>query len=249
MIEQLYVTTQGRHLWALGQTGVEINFTRAQIGDGELMPGQDITQLTALIHPRKYIPIAAKEVIDTVTSISVQITNADLTEGFSFREIGIWANDPDNGEILYAVGNAYDKAEWIPLPSVQRIDYLLALLLTMDNAPNVTIEYHPSSIFLSKDEAALLQSKIKRFTGTLAQGDWLGSAPPYSQQAQVDGLIPTDEPIVDLIVSSDFATAEAEEKGWAQIYRMVSGEGIVTVYAKKRPSVELNFKMKVARTT
>ena len=160
MIEQIYITTQGRRLWALGQTGVEVHFTRVQVGDGKLQAGQDITQLTALIHPRKYVPIAAKEVIDSMVSIGIQITNADQTEEIMFREIGIWANDPDVGEILYAVGNAGDKAELIPKPDVQRIDYQLALMLSMGNASNISFEYQPSMIFATKVEVGLIHDDV-----------------------------------------------------------------------------------------
>ncbi|MCY9526592.1 phage tail protein, partial [Paenibacillus larvae] len=108
------MTTKGRNLQAKAQTGVELKYTRVGIGDGQLA-GQSILALNKLINEKKTLPItkiniqtAGKAVIGTVLS------NQEVTTGFYFREIGIYAQDPDEGEILYAYGNSEENAEYIP---------------------------------------------------------------------------------------------------------------------------------------
>ena len=274
MIDKLYITHAGRRLSALAHAGEPLRFTRVELGEGALPDGQDIAQLTALISPVMSRPIAGILPDENKATINVQISNAELSRGFSFAEIGIWAVDPEGGEALYAVGNAGTNADWMPTPDVAPMDYLLALMLTVGGADNVHVNYDASLIWMTKQEGDALrsdlkaalehvheisdvadlqlqldgkQSKIERFTGQLMPDAWQGSAAPYTQTVPIAPLLQSDTPIVDLTASADYETALREDKGWAHIYRITTQEGSVTAYAKKKTDVALNFMMKVVR--
>lgn len=142
------LTNKGRNLQAKAQTGVELQFTRFVIGDGQLS-GQNIIDLNALINPKQSLGIAklktmpgGKAVVGTV------ISNKDLTTGFYFREIGVFAQDPDEGEILYCYGNCGPTAEYIPAgngPDI--IEKTLDIITLIGNATNVSATIDESLVW------------------------------------------------------------------------------------------------------
>jgi len=46
--------------------------------------------------------------------LTVVISNSGLAAGFIFRELGVFATDPDLGEILYAVAYSGDRYDYLP---------------------------------------------------------------------------------------------------------------------------------------
>lgn len=85
------------------------------------------------------------------------------------------------------------------------------------------------------------------YTSVLATDAWIGSTAPYSQAVTIAGVLDNDVPIIDLIPSSDYATAVSEDGQWAQIYRAVADTDTITFYAKEKPTVALNFKARCIR--
>lgn len=76
---------------------------------------------------------------------------------------------------------------------------------------------------------------------------WTGSAAPYTQTITVSGILASDKPIVDLVPSSTFATAEKEISNYAKIYRITTAANSITVYATEATDVALNIQMGVHR--
>lgn len=76
---------------------------------------------------------------------------------------------------------------------------------------------------------------------------WTGSAAPYTQTITVSGILASDRPIVDLVPSSTFATAENEISNFAKIYRITTAANSITVYATEKTDVALNIQMGVHR--
>ena len=109
------LTTAGLQLEAKAQTGTQLAFTRIAMGDGELTAGQSLAALTGLIHWKMDLPITSLAVIGTGTArMTVVLQNAEIDPGFFAREMGVYATDPDAGEILYAVANAGASCDYIP---------------------------------------------------------------------------------------------------------------------------------------
>ncbi|MCY9774698.1 kelch repeat-containing protein [Paenibacillus larvae] len=141
------MTTKGRNLQAKAQTGIELKYTRVGIGDGQLA-GQSILALNKLINEKKSLPItklniqtAGKAVIGTVLS------NQEVTTGFYFREIGIYAQDPDVGEILYAYGNSGENAEYIPpAGGADIVEKSIDVIVIVGNAQNVSAAIESSLV-------------------------------------------------------------------------------------------------------
>lgn len=85
------------------------------------------------------------------------------------------------------------------------------------------------------------------FTATITAAGWTGDATPYTNDVTVTGLTADDNPFVDMIASSTFETAETEIEAFANIYRMVTAENKLTVYAAEKPTVDIVIQIKVVR--
>ena len=85
------------------------------------------------------------------------------------------------------------------------------------------------------------------FTATITAAGWTGDAAPYTNEVTVTGLTADDNPFVDMVASSTFETAETEIEAFANIYRMVTAENKLTVYASEKPTVDIAIQIKVVR--
>ena len=77
--------------------------------------------------------------------------------------------------------------------------------------------------------------------------EWEGSAAPYSQSVSVSGILATDTPIIDVVMSGTYSTDETRLEAWGYVYRAVTANNSITFYAFKKPSVELPIQMRVVR--
>lgn len=101
------LTDLGKALAAKVEAGkCKFQFTKMKVGDGSPSP---IEQMTDLASPKKVLDLSSVTPYDKGTcDVEAVITNADLDKGFYLKEIGLFATDPDVGEILYCVATAGD---------------------------------------------------------------------------------------------------------------------------------------------
>ncbi len=76
---------------------------------------------------------------------------------------------------------------------------------------------------------------------------WAGTSAPYSKTVTVGGILATDMPIIDVVMSGTYATDDARTKAWGHIYRAVTSDNSITFYAKNKPTVELPIQIRVVR--
>jgi hypothetical protein len=91
-----------------------------------------------------------------------------------------------------------------------------------------------------------VDSKTSIFNVTL-DTSWSGSAAPYLKSITVTGILETDTPIIDVVMSGTYATDKARQEAWAYIYRAVTANNSITFYASEKPSVNLPVQIKVVR--
>lgn len=115
-INNTTLTEKGERLLAKAETGTLLKYTRIQVGDGQMSGGQTLLNMTAFVSPVANVPINyCRPVFEGVTMARVSgvFDNSQVSTTFMWREVGIFAMDPDDGEILYAYGNAGTEAERI----------------------------------------------------------------------------------------------------------------------------------------
>jgi hypothetical protein len=84
-------------------------------------------------------------------------------------------------------------------------------------------------------------------TATLDTDDWTGTEAPFAQIQEVSGILATDVPIVDVVLSGDWEVDEARLEAWGYIYRIVTSNDSITAYAREKPDVALPLQLKVVR--
>lgn len=99
----LILTNIGRNLYAKAQSGKNLKITKIVIGDGELGSSEGMINLTSLKHELFSCNIKEIKIIQNVIAkITFVLKNQGLKEGFYWRELGIFAEDPDTlKEVLY----------------------------------------------------------------------------------------------------------------------------------------------------
>lgn len=137
------ITLAGNYALARAIAGGKLNFTKIVLGDGEIPDTTPIKEIEGVISPKATIDIAKLKVNDDRTAIvGGTYTNNETSTGFYWRELGLYAEDPDSsvGEILYCYGNAGSLAEWIPPSGSQTtIEKSIDILTYIGDAANVSI--------------------------------------------------------------------------------------------------------------
>lgn len=157
-IPAMRLTEAGKRLYAKAHSGTKIIFTRIAVGSGYITGDEE--DIEQLVDPVDAVAdILEQQVMDDGTfRIGVRIYSAD--RDFYMREIGIMANDPDDGEILYAYCNYGDNADYITTfggsyPVTQYID----IYVDIGAAENVTVDITGITIVTPEDIKNKLEQK------------------------------------------------------------------------------------------
>lgn len=102
-MEGTIITKKGTALIAkLLASGKELVFTRAAVGTGTVPSGYDPAGMTGLSAYRMDGKISGCSTDGDEATVVFQISSAEVEEGFTITEAGLFARDPDDGEVLYA---------------------------------------------------------------------------------------------------------------------------------------------------
>lgn len=140
---KLTITNKGQALMAkliAGKTTVE--FTKVSSSTNVYTEAQ-ILALTSLANIKQTVKISK---ITRTNNVAVQIEaameNSNLTSGYNMNSIGLYAKDPDEGEILYAVASVAttDKGAYMPpFNGLSVSGAFLKLTTTVSNSNNVSL--------------------------------------------------------------------------------------------------------------
>lgn len=139
------LTAAGRVLQAKVETGTRLELTRIKLGDGtEAMSAVDT--LTDLVSPKAVLGISSA-VVDGQDAIITGVMSAShLSAGFYCREWGLFARDPDVGEILYMV-TIDDIPEWLPASTqAAQVAATYALKVAVANSTSLTVNIDPAGL-------------------------------------------------------------------------------------------------------
>ena len=149
------ITAAGLLVLAKGVAGQQINYTKIVLGDGYLEEGQTPRSLTGVVSPKATIDITKCVVNgDGTVAVGGVFTNDQTNDGFYYRELGLYADDPDEdvGEVLYCYGNCGDLAEWIPpTGGATIVEKTIDIVTAIGTATNVTA-YIPADAYATKED-------------------------------------------------------------------------------------------------
>lgn len=248
------ITIKGAVAIAALIAGGTLEFTRIAVGDGEIPGDKTAMTMTDLSH--RLFDVTIRDVYsDTESQATVTgiFSNAQTQTGFYYREIGLFAKDPQTGaEILFCYGNAGNEAEWIsPAGEGSVIEKEVHIVTLIGNATEVKATLK-SGIYATKEEMALkadLDAKASEGGRVLAEqmrfdleqilyvdaaaaegGDGSEEKPYKTIQAAVNAFYPGARVVTIKIKAGTYPEAVSITNATGALFLLArNGSGTVTV--------------------
>lgn len=164
----MILTDRGRNLLAkivAGSSGVA--FTKVGLSS-QAYADNAIPALTALSNVKQTVQVSRVTKLNTAAvEIEAAIDNLNVTQGYTLASIGLYATDPDLGEILYGVSGS-DVAGYVPAYNGVTVSGIYVNLTTsVNNASNVNLQVNPAATATIADIQALQEeiSDLQAFIG------------------------------------------------------------------------------------
>ena len=181
------LTAAGRRLQAKVEAGTKLVLTRMKLGSG-LETIDEVDALTDLAAAETEIVISSAKVLGEMCVIEGILHTQDLDHGFYCREWGAFAEDPDVGEILYAV-LIDEKPDWIPANLKVRLDITYTLHIAIANGTEIIANLCPAGLVDADMLQAATHALLRR--AAYKAGD-IVTAPTLPHglvlEAQTDGI-------------------------------------------------------------
>lgn len=145
---RITITKKGLALQAKSEAGAILNITKFAIGSGT---PTDLANATALQSKKLDMGIVSKVVKGDVCTIYATATNEQIATGFSATELGIYAQDPQEGEILYAITTDANPDNIPASSSGTVITTRIGVSINFSNAANVAITIQPGAFITAGD--------------------------------------------------------------------------------------------------
>jgi hypothetical protein len=142
VFEGVVLTNRGRALMAkLLVSGGICTFTRIALGNGIWEPTENLELAVGLKNQVYTTPVTRKEVVEThVALLEGSINSNQVAATFQVREMALYAIDPQEGEILYAIDYMGEEGDWIPAQGqYTQILRKYQIMVTVANAANVVL--------------------------------------------------------------------------------------------------------------
>lgn len=189
-------------------------------------------------------------------------TTAAITTGLPLRSASDSVYDEiTDGNVITRCEVVSDEVVAKATPTVTALSAAeknaLAALKTYNSVTNISATDNPVmtvDYLLNTNNGqavAKVDSKIPTVfdtTATVAAASWAGASAPYTQAVNVAGVLATDKPIIDVVVSSTVATGIDEIADFAKITKAETGAGTITFSCyEEKPTNDLTVAVKVVR--
>lgn len=156
----LMLTKQGKVLQAKAIAGSTLTITKMKLGSGIIPEGVSPEDLTDLIQPKQVLGLTAISVNGGLAKIQSIVTNAELSEGYYIRECGVFATDPDEGEVMYAIMTD-TSPDFLPAASSSVvISEEFSINVVTENVSNITATIDPEGIVTVANARKIAEDKV-----------------------------------------------------------------------------------------
>ena len=187
----------------IAKSGLTVTFTKAETGSGIYDEKEDISTMTELKEKKQSFSInSALKKTETQANVKFVVSNKELTEGYLFTEIGLYALDPDEGEILYAVCYSTPKnaTELQAYNGVFEASVIMSLLVDISNDGNVVID--PQGVYALEEDLCVTNEKLNHIADCLGDHTIKSNVP--------ENAVFTDTVYDDTEVKEDVNTLKKE---------------------------------------
>lgn len=193
------LTAAGRALQAKVIAGeCKLNLTKVKLGDGT-ESGEDIDAMTDLRSPKSTLGISSITHEDSTCTVTGVILTSTVNVGYYAREWGVFAQDPDVGEILYMV-SIDNIADWVPPSSASvTVSAAYAMDIAVSNAENIIVNIDPAGLVSTEmlaRAAGLRQASTDYAAGAILFDSQLAAHPDWRLECTTGGT--TSNTLLDL---------------------------------------------------
>ncbi|MGK4109405.1 hypothetical protein [Enterococcus cecorum] len=169
-LNQSVITNKGRTLMAKLLSGrATATFTKISISSTVYASG-DLAALTVLTNVKQTATCQAKPNNGATVSVEAAFNNTGLAAGYDVNTIGVYATDPDEGEILYAVATAKQNGYMPADTGVSKTGLTIAFYTEVGNASQVNLTVEPGAV-ATKLDVKNLQANIEDLQGFVGYND------------------------------------------------------------------------------
>lgn len=137
-----------------------LTFTRVAIGTGKVPGGYDPGSMTGLNEYKMDGSIASHSASGDEASVVMQISSIGVETGFTITEAGLFATDPDEGEILYAyLDMSADPQYMYPANNAISKFIEMTLVVKIGEVQSVTAVINPGSL-VTKEKFSELEYPV-----------------------------------------------------------------------------------------
>ena len=161
------LTDKGNSLLAKLTQGHTLNITRAITGAGFVTPGL-LSKQTNVTDPKQSLvfrPVSYPEIGQC--EMPVVLTNKGLETGYTATQVGIFAEDPDEGEILFFIAQAPDENKGEEVPSEAEMSSFStewAFVTKYGQADSVNVTVDPANTVSRAEMEQYIKTEIVAIT-------------------------------------------------------------------------------------
>ena len=161
------LTKAGNDLQIKVEAGLcKLELTKIKIGDGT--EGLDaIETMTDLVGPKAVFGISSVVAKDGMCTVTGVISSSSVTAAFYAREWGLFAKDPDRGEILYMISLDPNPESIPPKTAALKQAATYAMNIVVSNAANIVANIDPAGLVTIKILQDYLSKKVSKNGDTM----------------------------------------------------------------------------------
>lgn len=240
--EHTTITQQGQDMLdKLIAGGTAMNITRAVVGSGTVNATK-LAMQTDVTDPVREVNLGHFHTENGAVTIPVIITNVGLKEGYTAKQIGVYAQTDDGEEILFFIAQSDTKGLDIPSENQPPHSFTAEYEFVIDTgvAHDLTITVNASGFITvtMADRRYEKKAILKKYEITPEMFE--GEAFPFVCTLDHGlGGEPSSAPLVDLDITS-YTTVEdieAVERSYGFLYRASFNSTEMKLYAKEIPYV------------
>lgn len=141
------ITAKGQALIAKSMVNTDVSFTKVVTSDKDYTSKGNLENLTDIENIKQSELVSEVKVLNkTAVQVIAAFSNSLLTTGYYLRTIGLYATDPDEGEILYSITTAL-VSDWIPpFGNISITSFEVKLETIVSNSGNIDLNVSPTAV-------------------------------------------------------------------------------------------------------